>query len=150
MEKETKKQGTFGWGKGITVALVLFMGFILTMAGIMMSKGVELETEDYYLKEMAYEQEIQALKNANNLDEKISIETDDEFLIVQIPDGKFKDVRLELFRPNDKDQDKIYDIKDSQIFMIGIDELKHGQYNVAISYLESGIVCLQKEKIFIQ
>lgn len=150
MGKETKKQGTFGWGKGITVALVLFMGFILTMAGVMMSKGVELETEDYYLKEMAYEQEIQALKNANSLDEKISIEMDEDFLIVQIPEGKFKDVQLELFRPNDKKQDKIYNIKGTRVFMIGKDELKHGQYNIAISYLESGTVCLQKEKIFIQ
>ena len=150
MKEETSKKGTFGWGKGITIALGTFMVFIIVLATILMSKGVDLESEDYYQREMVYEEEIQAIKNANNLDEKINVKLDNEYLIIQIPEGKFEGVRVELLRPNEKDDDKLYDIPDSRIFMIEKSELKMGQYNVTISYLESGNVCLQKEKIFIQ
>lgn len=138
------------WGKGITIALISFMSFIIVLVVILMSNSVELETEDYYQREMAYETEIQAINNANNLDRKIDITTENDFVIVHIPEGNFEEVQIELFRPNDKTQDKIFDVVGTNTFMIPTGDLVHGHYNVSISYKENGIVCLQKDKIFIQ
>lgn len=138
------------WGKGITIALVTFMSFIIVLVVILMSNSVELETEDYYQREIAFEQEIQAVNNANKLEEKIDINLKDEFVVVNIPQGEFEEVQLELIRPNNKEQDKLFSIIGTKTFLIPTSELVHGHYNVAISYKESGVVCLQKDKIFIQ
>lgn len=138
------------WGKGIAIALSAFICFIIYLAVGLMSHSVELESEDYYKREMAYEQEIQALNNAQKLDKQVILTSEDDFVVVQIPEGDYKDVRVELMRPNNTKQDKQYDILGTKTFTIPTSELEQGKYNVSISYMQDGNVCLQKDKIYVQ
>jgi hypothetical protein len=55
------------WGKGLVVAISLFMLFILGLSFYMMSQQQELETEDYYEKDLTYQQEMEARTNASSL-----------------------------------------------------------------------------------
>ena len=65
----------WNWGKGIVLGMLAFMGFILYMVITMSvdkNYSHDLVTEEYYAKEMVYQTEIDAEKNLNGLNEKIS------------------------------------------------------------------------------
>ena len=127
------------WGKGIAIALILFIGFIVYLGTIMMTTHVDLESEDYYKREIAYEEEITAIKNARKQD-AVKISVDEANLIIQIPEkGNYEEVQIDLFRPNNSDDDRIMTIDRT--------ELKKGVYKVEISYRNGADFCLQKEDI---
>ena len=135
------------WGKGIAVTLVLFMGFIVYLATILMTTKVDLESEDYYKREIAYEEEITAIKNARKQD-VVKLDMDEANLIIQLPEsGNYEEVQIDLFRPNDSDDDRTYQLTGSKLLTIDRDELKAGVYRVEISYRNGDDFCLQKEEI---
>ncbi len=135
------------WGKGITVVMILFMGFIITLTTIMMRTSTDLESEDYYSREVNYEQEIQAQKNANEL-EKISINEDEEHVVLKVSENiNLPAVKVNFIRPNDKKKDKTFDFQDSKTLLISKKELEKGMYKLEILYQYEGKSCLQKEEI---
>jgi hypothetical protein len=137
------------WGKGITIAMILFIGFIVYLATIMMTRKVDLESEDYYVREIAYEQEIDALKNANER-QSVIVSKEGAYLVVKVPDSlDYMDVQLNLLRPNNDELDKVYDIKGTKTFTLSLDDLEKGNYRYEISYKHEGEPCLQKGKIVI-
>jgi hypothetical protein len=137
------------WGKGIVIGMVTFMGFItFLVVGLMMNK-VDLESEDYYKREINYEQEIKAQENANNLEAKIEISSNKEFVVVKVPEGEFQEIELHLTRPNDKKMDKRFKIQGTKSFLIDKKELEKGVYTVELSYMVNNKPCLQKESVSI-
>lgn len=137
------------WGKGIAIALALFMGFIIYLGVTLMSQDVDLETEDYYLREMAYDEEIKAIQNANN-GKKIKVKYEDEQIVVVIPsDEDYEDVLIEFNRPNNEKMDKEFKMEGTKTMVISYDILQKGRYNLTITYLSDGKPCLQKEEIYI-
>jgi nitrogen fixation protein FixH len=137
------------WGKGLTVAMILFMGFIIYLTVIKLQKTLDLEVENYYEREINYEQEIQAQRNANMF-EKIMIKNDDEFIVLSIPETiDMANVKVLFIRPNDKNLDKTFHFEDTKILLIRKDELKIGKYKLEITYRIGDKECLQKEEIVI-
>ena len=137
------------WGKGIAIALALFIGFIIYLGVTLMSQDVDLETEDYYLREMAYDEEIKAIQNANN-GKKIKVKNEDEQIVVVIPsDEDYEDVLIEFNRPNNEKMDKEFKMEGTKTMVISYDILQKGRYNLTITYLSDGKPCLQKEEIYI-
>lgn len=135
------------WGKGIAIALILFIGFIVYLATVMMTTHVDLESEDYYKREIAYEEEISAVKNAQKQD-SIIVKLDNANLIVQIPEsGNYEEVQIDLFRPNNSDDDRSYKLTGTSILTIDKSELKKGIYKIEISYRNGDDFCLQKQDI---
>lgn len=137
------------WGKGITIALVLFMGFIIFLTSYMMSRNVDLDNENYYIREIAYEEEITAMKNAGK-QERIELTDNETHLIVKLPEtGNYEDVQLDLMRPNDDKGDRSFSLRDSRTLTIDKKELEKGSYRVEISYRNGKDNCLQKEEIYL-
>lgn len=137
------------WGKGIAVVLALFIGFIVYLAVTLMSQNVDLESEDYYLREIAYEDEIQALKNGKSGD-SVKLEVNENQVIVAVPTKEdYKDVLVEFKRPDNDELDKEFKIEGTTMLTLDKSLFKKGQYNVWITYLSEGKPCLQKEEIYI-
>ena len=138
------------WGKGIIIAMGAFMCFILFMVVTLMSKSTDLESEDYYKKEIEYEQEMNALKNASQLKEHAKIDLTKEYLVVVLPTKEqVSNVQIALFRPDNKKKDKLLNENNSKTIMIAKNTLLKGRYNVAIKYEVNGKKILQKEEIMI-
>jgi hypothetical protein len=138
------------WGKGIIITMAAFMSFILFMVFTLMSKSTDLESEDYYKKEIEYEQEMNALKNASQLKENAKINLTEEFVVVVLPTKEqVSNVQIALFRPNNKKKDKLLNENNSKTIMIAKNTLLKGRYNVAIKYEVNGKKILQKEEIMI-
>lgn len=129
--------------------MTLFMGFIVYLVVVLTSHQVDLESDDYYLREIAYEQEIVAL-NAGAKNDAITINQNQTHIVVQLPaTEKFTDVMMELKRPNDNQLDRSYSIKGTNTFTLLKSELTAGQYNIEFSYRANNVNCLQKTKIYI-
>lgn len=137
------------WGKGIAIALALFMGFIIYLAVTLMTTNVDLETEDYYIRELSYEDEINAVKNAQEGD-PVKLELKEEHIVVQVPQGEsYKDVQIQFKRPDNDKLDKTFDIKGTKMMALDRSMFVTGEYKVEISYLNGDKPCLIKDKIYI-
>ena len=138
------------WGKGISIVMALFMSFIIFLAVKLMSERVDLQSEDYYKKEIHYEQEIAAETNANMLKAKIELTKDDQFVIVKLPaDDNFRNVTIDLVRLNNKKLDKHFEIEGTKTYLIPKSSLEKGDYLVEIHFESEAKKCLQKEHIYI-
>lgn len=138
------------WGKGIAIGLTSFIVFIVVLVVILMKQSVDLESKDYYAKEIDYENEITAMNNAGQLTDQIQLIKKDDHIIVQVPQNSSYDkVSVQFRRPNDDQLDKSFEFEDTKTYLIEKDILKNGLYNVQISYSGNGKNYLQKETIYI-
>jgi hypothetical protein len=138
------------WGKGIVIVMSLFIVFILVLVIGLMSHSVDLQSEDYYQKEINYESELQAMRNSSDLETQIEVIEQKDFIVIQVPSvGEFKELRVEFIRPDDDKMDRSFKVNDTKSYLIERKELKKGKYNVEIYYTFNGKDCLQKQNIFI-
>jgi hypothetical protein len=139
------------WGKGIIIFMASFMAFILWMVFTLMSKNTDLESEDYYKKEIAYEQEIQAQRNANDAKEKVKVSENKDFIILQFPvKEKIDTVSVEFFKPNDKKGDQLFAEVGTKTMMVDKKKLQKGLYQINIHYQVASKKFLQKEEIMLK
>lgn len=138
------------WGKGIIIGMSSFIVFIVVLVVILMRQNVNLESADYYSKEINYQDEIAAMNNAHQLNGKVNLLLQREHLVVQLPDSiEISEVQVNLTRPDNNKLDKSYNFNDTRSFLIEKKELTKGSYKVEISYKVDGKSCLQKESIYI-
>lgn len=138
------------WGKGIIAAFFLFIAFIVTLVVILMSQNVDLQSEDYYKKEINYQEEISQQQAANSLGEKIELLEQDDFIVVQLPYSlSISSVQVDFIRPNNEKHDLNFRINDSKSYLISKEKLTPGKYLIEIRYKVNGKDCLQKTELYI-
>jgi hypothetical protein len=136
------------WGKGIVIALTLFIGFISFLVVKIMSQDVDLVSEDYYKQEIDYEARIQKEQNGLNNAAKIELIDQEAYVVVQLPDSSsLTNVVLNLKRPNDEKLDKSFKIEGTKTFMLPKSSLEKGKYELTIEYTINGEECLMKKVI---
>lgn len=127
------------------------MIFIVILATIMMTSNVDLESEDYYQQEIAYQDEIDALHNANKLTEKVELSDHEDHIMISVPDSlNCNELNVEFRRPNNDKLDKSFQPDNSKTILIAKKELQTGLYNVFISYKMNGKLYLQKSNITVK
>ena len=130
------------WGTGIVIAIAAFIAFIMyyvvTMA-TSKSFDHDLVTDKYYQKELGYQQEINALTNASDLKNNISVKkTISEGLIVSFPkDFDYKKItgKVFLYRPSNKQLDFELPISLSNNYLlVPENRLLGGRWNIEVSW----------------
>ena len=95
------------WGKGIAIGIGLFMAFILALAIYMMGQTPELEEKNYYEKDLRYQQEMEAKKNASSLARPAQVTYDSlaktVVVALQLPEAVKGTIAFS--RPSDASQD---------------------------------------------
>jgi len=138
------------WGKGVAIVLGLFIVFIGVLAFTLIRQKVDLVTEDYYKEDMAYQKEIDAAGAGLKLQE-LDVDQRNGQLIVQFDTIVQSDsVIIQLWRPNDKTLDRSYTIVGTTIFMLPIENLQHGSYDLRCEYWKNGQRSTQKTKVWIE
>ncbi len=128
------------WGKGIVIAIVSFIGFIMYFV-ISMSTGKkfshDLVTEKYYEKELNYQQIIDATKNAKSLGEDIHVVKIKEGLQIQLPkifENKIIEGKVFLYRPSNKQLDFEMPISITNNYLLVPEKrLLDGRWNITLS-----------------
>lgn len=137
------------WGKGIIVTLVAFGVLIISMVTICVRQDdIHLVTQNYYEEEIKYQDQIEKMINANQLDHEVLV-YDNQLKIVDLhlPVGS-KGV-LHLFRPSDArlDQKITFDITDPSVNSVDVKSLKPGYWKVKLTWTENGVDYYKEEKI---
>lgn len=134
--------------------MAAFMCFILYFVYLMStteSFSHDLVTEDYYAKEMLYQNEIDAETNTNNLSERfVSKKTDNGWLLVfpkELELSKIKG-KVFLYRPSNEtlDFDQELNLTSSHL-LIPDNKMLGGRWNITIDFMYEGTPYLYKEQI---
>lgn len=144
----------WNWGTGIVIGMLSFMSFILYLVITMSTDknySHDLVTDDYYAKEMVYQNEINAETNTNNLKEKIiSKRTDAGWLITFPKELKYQDINgsIFLYRPSNQKLDFESKINlSSNELLIPNTNLIDGRWNIIIDWTYEGESYMYKEEI---
>lgn len=135
---------------GIIIGMVAFMVFILTLVIIISSKGSELTSDDYYVKDKKFQKELDARQTASDLKNPAKVSFSNDTLSVSFSDNSHAtDVEISFVRPNDKSLDRTINISKVPA-NIPISFLKKGNYSAVIVYKIKGKFCEQVEDITIK
>lgn len=142
------------WGKGIVVAFALFITFILYFVFKVQSDQQydhEMVTEDYYKKEMGYQEQLDKSQNAHDLTNKVTIETKSEGLLISFPNdfdyAKIKG-KVSLYRPSSQKLDFEIPISlSSSNLLIPKTKLAGGRWDISIDWNYNGKGYLNKEEV---
>lgn len=87
---------------------------IISVVWYSMTLDVNLVADNYYQQELAYEEQITRMKNAEGLDEKptFGFSANKKFVVLTFPKNHIpEDGQITLFRPSDFTQDRKFKIK---------------------------------------
>lgn len=142
------------WGTSIVIAIVCFMGFIMFMVVKMMTNDAynhDFVTDKYYQKELAYQNNINAIKNVRALGMPITIDKISTGLIVKFPsliDIKEIKGNVFLYRPSNKALDFEMPISKTDTYLLVPEErLLGGRWNIDIHFTYRGKTYLHQQEI---
>ena len=142
------------WGTGIVIAFIGFISFIMYFIITMNIDDTydhDLVTEDYYAEELAYQKDIDKLKNSKKLGENITYKKTETGLKITFPSNlDYKKItgKLFLYRPSNKQLDFESTISLSNPHLLIPDtRLVDGRWNIKIDWQYKGKSYLFKESI---
>ncbi len=144
----------WNWGKGIVVAIALFMSFILYFVITAQSNSKydnEMVVNEYYKQEMQLQGAIDKQNNANTLKEKVTLNTNPQGVEINFPStfdaSKIKG-KVSLYRPSNQKLDFEIPISLSgPHLLIPIQNLVGGRWDISIDWQYEDKAYLSVHKI---
>lgn len=141
------------WGTGLVIGMALFVSFILYFVIRISTEekfNHDLVTEQYYEKELVFQQEIDAEKNFSTLKGKVKTHKSEEGIKLFFPeemDARKIAGTVFMYRPSNKklDYELRLDVK-NQEFLIPADQLLSGRWDLKVAWEYDGTPYLLKEK----
>lgn len=140
----------FTWGHGVVVALGCFIIFILSLLYFAGETG-GMVTDNYYEKELHFQDEINSEKRANALKEKPEVIVQANGFLFQFPASTSADFSGDIYLLRNEDETK--DIKetiklnDRKNFLVSSVKLKEGVYELTLNWKENNQTYLIKKSI---
>jgi hypothetical protein len=127
----------YNWGFGIVVTFILFALATFLMVYISVSTNVDLVMDDYYEKELKYQQHIELVKSTSELEQNISADVTASHIILKFPNLGTRTSysgTIFFFRPSDKRSDfqKGIDIDSTYSQTISTETMKQGLWRAKI------------------
>ncbi|GMQ29364.1 FixH family protein [Algoriphagus confluentis] len=139
------------WGKGILLTIFAFVAFIMVLVVISVKQDdIHLVTENYYEKEIKYQEQIEREKSASTLEREVLVyDGASQSMVLDLPVGAKGN--LQLFRPSDArlDQELILEITEAGKTLVPLKNLKPGYWRVQLTWSEGGVDYYQEKKIHI-
>ncbi len=142
------------WSTGIVIAIAAFITFIMVMVVTMVSDNAynhDLVTDNYYQKELKYQDNIDATKNLHKLEYPLVIQKVSDGVEVVFPKDltpeKIKG-KIFLYRPSNKALDSEIEINTNQHSLVISDEaLVSGRWDIVIDFTYNNQKYFYKEQI---
>ena len=128
-----------GWGTKIAILYIGFVVLVISMVVVSMNQKIDLVSEDYYPKELVFQNQINSTNNANALLDTIANTITLKGIDIQFPSvfiGRSVSGTIEFFRPSDSSKDFSTAIKldETAHQFISSKELISGKYKMQISW----------------
>lgn len=145
----------FNWGTGIFIVIALFLMAVVAFFIYMSNLDINLVEDNYYEKELVYQQKIDKLKNTGTLPSKISVTTTEDAVILRFPEtlgDSSTQGHIIFYRPSDPSKDFTVELKpdDSLMQVIPATGMIPGKWTVKIDWTTLGTGYYFEEGIFIQ
>lgn len=145
------------WGKGIVLAFLLFMSFILYFVFEVQGNSKydnELVVEEYYKHDAHYSDEYTKIQNADNLKEKPIISNTAAGVTIVFPNTFIPENikgNVSLYRPSAKHLDFEHPLKLSESkLLIPKAEFVGGNWDMTLSWNYQGKDYITKQKLYIK
>ena len=144
----------WSWGTGIFIVIVLFLGACVAFIIYSTHQKWSMVEEDYYPKELRYEEKLIKMRNANALGMQLQDRLDKTNLILQFPidfHGKALSGNINIYRPSDENLDVILPVSTdtSLTQLISLHKLSKGRYVVKVDWTSEGKDYFKEQDIFI-
>jgi hypothetical protein len=131
------------WGYRVTIIVLGFVAFMTFMVVQAFRQDFDLVAEDYYARELKFQDQIDKQTNHNQLNDPISCTVLDEHLILAFPSelsGQTIQGELYFFRPSDAGKDVKMAIATNPggVQLIDRSLLSQGYYKLQIDYSAGG------------
>lgn len=142
------------WGYKILIVILLFVGGMGVMVSIAMKQKNEMIDEQYYVKELQHQGQIDAENNLNALDETLTLEEQSDALVLHIPSASndnISDGTVIFLRPSDQSKDRRFLLEPNKegFQKIAKSNFIKGQYKVRISWKSDHKPYYDERSIFI-
>jgi len=143
-----------GWGTKIAILYIGFVLLIITMVIMCINQKVDLVSDDYYQKELVFQDRINETKNADALSEKITHVITVKNMELKFP-SVFKEKKVSgeivFFRPSDASKDYKTPVKlnDDRQQFIPLDKLSKGMYKMQIDWKANDSSYFNEETVVI-
>ncbi|MCL9808860.1 FixH family protein [Flavobacterium luminosum] len=142
------------WGTGIVIAFALFITFILYFVFKVQGDSRydhEMVTEEYYKKEMGYQEQLDKQQNAQDLPQKVIVDIKSEGLVIRFPESfDYTKIngKVSLYRPSNQKLDFDMPISlSSSNLLIPKTKLVGGRWDIIIDWNYEGKGFLNNEKV---
>lgn len=143
------------WGYKILVVYIVFIAMILGMVYVASKQTNEMQDENYYAKELAYQSVIDGKNNLNALPDKLSISNTAEAVTIKLPVAATANITegsVYFLRPSDEKSDvraKLA-VDANGIQTIPAAKFKKGLYTVQISWKSNGKIYYTEQKYTVE
>ncbi|KYG76548.1 FixH family protein [Roseivirga echinicomitans] len=144
------------WGTKIVISFVCFVGLLVTLVYVSVSTDFYLVSDNYYEQELAYEDQIQRMKNVNSLAEKpdfklLRNEGKAELRFPVSVMQAMEEGSISFFRSADARLDKEFDLvfDESGVQVFDTKKLASGAWKVKIEWKSKGTEYYQELNIVI-
>ena len=143
----------FNWGTGILIVIVLFILAVVIFFIWSSYLDINLVEDNYYEKELAYQERIDRIMNAESLGEKVKVTLSREILRIDFPksiSGKKIGGNIIFYRPSDPGRDFTVplDINDSAYQIIDASRLDPGRYVIKIDWVADSVGYYFEEEVY--
>jgi hypothetical protein len=143
MKSSPSKKSWINWGTGILITIIIFMTITILTGIYLMNQDVQLVTENYYEKDLKYQQQIDKMNRTAALDEKTEIKFDGSIVEIIFPESfKYQNISGEVYfyRPSDKKKDFILPLSLSSELkqIIPVTRIDKGFWRIKLSWSSDG------------
>ncbi|GIV26403.1 MAG: hypothetical protein KatS3mg027_0217 [Bacteroidia bacterium] len=130
----------FTWGHGITLAFIVFAGFILYMVSKMIQSKVELVEQDYYAKEIAFQKQINKFNNTLLLgDSAVIVDQTAENIRIHVAKSNPDKISLMLYYPFNSSYDRKQEWEGQKNIVISKRDIHKGRCKLKLEWQEGGV-----------
>ena len=145
----------WNWGTKLFIAMALFIIMLLTFVYMTTLQEHPLVEEEYYQKSLKYQEKLDKMTNAKNLNENVKVELGAKYLSITFQSFFNPDSisgTIQVYRPSNPDFDVNIRIKpnpDGAIYL-PVEKLHKGKYIVKIDYKYDGKGYYEEKMIYVE
>lgn len=131
------------WGYRVALIIGVFVVGMLSMVYIAMRQNIEMMDDQYYDKELKYQQVIDAKRNLQAFNDSVLVTQSDGAIHIKIPELAASNIQqgsIEFLRPSDKTKDKTISLAAGSkgVETLPASELAKGLYRLRAQWLSDG------------
>ncbi len=142
------------WGIGVIIAFGIFILFSFGRLYIVANEKIDLVAENYYEKEIHYQEHIDAVQRTKELNSKIKISSNEGKISIQFPEEIAKNSiagKIFFYRPSNQQQDFSIPLQLNSAYtqIIDVNSMEKGKWKIQLRWLWNGQEYYHEQKVFL-